>query len=59
MRRKGQDRSDNGEDRRGMPVSRGMVGGGIGTVILVIVALYFGIDPSVILRSVPESGPPP
>jgi len=35
-----------------------MVGGGIGTVILVIVALYFGIDPSVILQSVPDSGPP-
>ena len=58
MRWKNQDRSDNVEDRRGMPVSRGMVGGGIGTVILVIVALYFGIDPSVILQSVPESGPP-
>jgi predicted metalloprotease len=35
-----------------------MVGGGIGTVILVLVALYFGIDPSVILQSVPDSGPP-
>lgn len=58
MRWKDQDRSDNVEDRRGMPVSRGMVGGGIGTVILVIVALYFGIDPSVILQSVPDSGPP-
>ncbi|OPY10173.1 MAG: hypothetical protein A4E67_00685 [Syntrophaceae bacterium PtaB.Bin038] len=59
MRRKGQDRSDNGEDRRGMPVSRGRVGAGIGTAIPVTVALFFGIDPSVILRSVPESGPPP
>ena len=58
MRWKDQDRSDNVEDRRGMPVSKGMMGGGIGTVILVIVALYFGIDPSVILQSVPESGPP-
>ena len=58
MRWKSEDRSDNVEDRRGMPVSRGMVGGGIGTVLLVLVALYFGIDPSVILQSVPESGPP-
>ena len=40
-----------------MPVSRGMLGGGIGTVVLVLVALYFGIDPSVILQSVPQSGP--
>ncbi len=58
MRWQDEERSDNVEDRRGMPVSRGMVGGGIGTVILVLVALYFGIDPSVILQSVPESGPP-
>jgi len=58
MRWEDQDRSDNVEDRRGMPVSRGMVGGGIGTVILVLVALYFGIDPSVIMQSVPTGGPP-
>lgn len=43
-------RSDNVEDRRGTRVSRGMMGGGIGTVILVIAALYFGIDPSVLLN---------
>ena len=50
-------RSDNVEDRRGMSVSRGVIGGGIGTVVLVLLALYFGIDPSVVLQSVP-SGPP-
>lgn len=43
-------RSDNVEDQRGSRVSRGMMGGGIGTVILVIAALYFGIDPSVLLN---------
>jgi len=44
-------RSDNIEDRRGMPVGRGAaVGGGIGTVVLVLLAMYFGIDPSVILQ---------
>jgi len=59
MRWEDQQRSDNVEDRRGMPVSRGMVGGGIGTVILVLLALYFGMDPSVVLQSVPDSGPPP
>ena len=58
MRWKDQDQSDNVEDRRGMHVSRGMMGGGIGTVILVLVALYFGIDPSVVLQTVPQSGPP-
>jgi predicted metalloprotease len=35
-----------------------MVGGGLGTVILVIAALYFGVDPSIILQSVPTGGPP-
>ncbi|HTZ40276.1 MAG TPA: neutral zinc metallopeptidase [Syntrophales bacterium] len=58
MRWEDQERSDNVEDRRGMPVSRGLVGGGVGTILLVLVALYFGIDPSVILQTVPESGPP-
>ena len=58
MRWEDEEKSGNVEDRRGMPVSRGMVGGGIGTVILVLVALYFGIDPSVILQTVPDSGPP-
>ena len=44
-------RSDNVEDRRGMGgVPIGLAGGGIGTVILIIAALFFGIDPSVILQ---------
>src|SRR5437660_8919650 len=44
-------RSDNIEDRRGMPVGRGaVVGGGIGTLVLVLLAMYFGVDPSVILQ---------
>jgi len=43
-------RSDNVEDQRGTRVSRGMMGGGIGTIILVLVALYFGIDPSTLLN---------
>jgi predicted metalloprotease len=58
MRWEDEEKSGNVEDRRGMPVSRGVVGGGIGTVILVLVALYFGIDPSVILQTVPDSVPP-
>jgi len=58
MRWGDKERSENVEDRRGMNVSRGMVGGGIGTVILVLAALYFGVDPTVILQSVPVTGPP-
>jgi uncharacterized protein len=46
-------RSDNIEDQRGMPVGRGaVVGGGIGTVVLVLLALWFGVDPSVVLQGV-------
>jgi uncharacterized protein len=43
-------KSENIEDRRGLRVSHGLVGGGIGTVIIVLVSLYFGIDPTVILN---------
>jgi len=53
-------RSDNVEDRRGMPVGRGAaVGGGIGTLLLVLVAMYFGVDPSVILQGTDQGGPGP
>jgi predicted metalloprotease len=46
-------RSDNIEDQRGIPVGRGaVVGGGIGTVVLVLLALWFGVDPSVVLQGV-------
>ena len=50
MRWKDGRRSDNVEDLRGRKVTRGVVGGGIGTVILVLVAMYFGVDPSVVLN---------
>jgi len=42
--------SNNVEDRRGQSFGgRGLIGGGIGTVVLVVVGLMFGIDPRVIL----------
>ena len=51
-------RSDNIEDQRGMPVGRGaVVGGGIGTVVLVLLALWFGVDPSVVLQGVDPGDP--
>lgn len=51
MRWKHGRRSDNIEDRRGMRVGgRGLAGGGIGAVILALVAMYFGVDPSVVLN---------
>lgn len=50
MRWSGGRRSENVEDRRGVRVSRGMMGGGIGTIILVLIALYLGVDPSMLLN---------
>ncbi|TXH73298.1 neutral zinc metallopeptidase [Thiobacillus sp.] len=52
-------RSDNIEDRRGMRVNgRGLAGGGIGAIILVLVAMYFGVDPSVVLNQTGNLTPP-
>jgi len=42
--------SSNVEDRRGQRFgSRGLIGGGIGTLVLVVIGLVFGIDPRVIV----------
>lgn len=50
-------RSENVEDRRGMHVSRrGLAGGGIGAILLALVAMYFGVDPAVVLN---QAGTPP
>jgi uncharacterized protein len=46
-------RSDNIEDRRGLGVPVA-AGGGLGTIVLVLLALYFGFDPSVVLQSDPS-----
>ena len=48
--------SDNVEDRRGLRAAPTLAGGGIGTIILVLVAMYFGIDPSFLLRSEAPGG---
>jgi len=51
-------RSDNIEDRRGLRVNgRGLAGGGIGAIILALVAMYFGVDPSVVLNQVGTVAP--
>jgi uncharacterized protein len=55
MRLDDEPESQNVEDRRGMRVSRGAVGGGLGTIALVLIAMYFGVDPSAILQGVPQS----
>lgn len=52
MRWKGRRRSSNIEDRRSAAGGTRLVGGGIGTIAIVLAALYFGIDPSVLLEGV-------
>jgi predicted metalloprotease len=47
-------RSQNVEDRRGMTAGRGIAGGGIGAIVLVVVALLLGVDPSIVLQGLPE-----
>ena len=53
MRWFGGRQSENVEDRRGIRVSPGLAGGGIGTLLLVLVAMYLGVDPTVLLNQVP------
>ena len=43
-------RSSNVEDRRGRRIPGGVKGGGIGILLLALVGMYFGIDPSLILN---------
>ncbi|MBL8202074.1 MAG: zinc metallopeptidase [Chromatiales bacterium] len=49
-------RSTNVEDRRGMTGRPAFVGGGLGTIVLVLLALYFGVDPTFLLQNAPVSG---
>ncbi|NOS98832.1 MAG: hypothetical protein HOP25_10225 [Methylotenera sp.] len=43
--------SSNVEDRRGLSMPGGRAGGiGIGTIAMALVAMYFGVDPSVVLN---------
>jgi predicted metalloprotease len=58
-------RSENIEDRRGETPMRaggmGVRGGGIGLILMVLAAAYFGIDPTVLLQgmggAMPDQGP--
>jgi hypothetical protein len=53
MRWRGERQSDNVEDRRGISISRGAKAGGIGglgLVALVVIGMYLGVDPTVLLQ---------
>ncbi len=51
MRWKGRRESSNVEDRRGIS-PKGIVGGGIGTIVIVVVVLLLGGDPTSLLQNV-------
>ncbi|MCB1868629.1 MAG: neutral zinc metallopeptidase, partial [Gammaproteobacteria bacterium] len=50
MRWQGRRSSQNVEDRRGSGIARKAGGGGIGVIVLALIAMYFGVDPSIILN---------
>jgi hypothetical protein len=55
MRFVGRRQSENIEDRRGMRIGGAGGIGGVGALVLIMVGLYFGIDPSVMLQNAPSS----
>ncbi len=57
MRWRGGRRSSNIEDRRGQRAAPRMLGGGIGTIALILVAWYFGIDPTPLLEGMQSATP--
>lgn len=48
-----QRRSVNVQDRRGM--GRGIAGGGLGVLIIAVVAMFFGVDPGVVLQGLGDA----
>ncbi|MGB8491462.1 MAG: neutral zinc metallopeptidase [Bacteroidales bacterium] len=51
MKWKGRQSSDNIEDRRGMSTGKVALGGGIGTIVIVLIVLLLGGDPTQLLNS--------
>ncbi len=51
-------RSSNVEDRRGAGVSGPVVGGGIGFVVLSLIAAFFGVDPAILEQVAPSNDNP-
>jgi len=56
MRWRGERQSSNIEDRRGL-TPKVAVGGGLGTLVIIIIALLFGADPRQLLEQVPNNPP--
>ncbi|SRR6266496_3481014 len=57
MRWRGERQSENIEDRRGVSRTGVAVGGGLGTLLILLLALLFGADPRKILEQLPTTTP--
>ena len=57
MRWRGERQSTNIEDRRGLSGGKVAVGGGLGTLVVIIIALLFGADPRQFLEQLPSEQP--
>lgn len=58
MRWRGERQSDNIEDRRGMSRGGMAIGGGLGGIVLIVLALLFGADPRQLLEQLPRENQP-
>jgi uncharacterized protein len=57
MKWRGRRQSENVEDRRGMTPGRVVVGGGLGGLVVLILALILGADPQQLLEQLPANDP--
>ena len=58
MRWRGERESSNIEDRRGLSAGRVAVGGGLGTIVIMVLALLFGVNPQRLLEQLPSDQQP-
>ena len=58
MRWRGERQSSNIEDRRGLSAGRVAVGGGLGTIVIMVLALLFGVNPQRLLEQIPSNEQP-
>jgi uncharacterized protein len=57
MRWRGERQSTNIEDRRGLSGGKIAIGGGLGSIVILVLALLFGIDPQQFLEQGPSDQP--
>lgn len=57
MRWEGREQSGNIEDRRGFSVGRMTGVGGVGAVVVALLAMYLGVDPTEVLQNIEQEAP--